>query len=115
MRRHRTSPNGQWTRLSERATASGTPWALGLLARARALVTNGDEADEQFRASLDALSRSTIATDRARTQLLYGEWLRRERRRKEAREPLHDALEFFETIGASGFAARAAHRARRNR
>ena len=94
-------------RLSERATASGTPWARGLLARARALVANGDEADEQFRLALDELSRSTIATDTARTQLLYGEWLRRARRRKEARGPLHEALEFFETIGASGFAARA--------
>ena len=94
-------------RLSERATASGTGWARGLLARARALVANGDEADEQFRLALDELSRSTIATDTARTQLLYGEWLRRARRRKEARWPLHEALEFFETIGASGFAARA--------
>ena len=94
-------------RLSERAAASGTPWARGLLARARALVANGDEADEHFRLALDELSRSTIATDTARTQLLYGEWLRRARRRKEAREPLHEALEFFETIGASGFAARA--------
>jgi DNA-binding NarL/FixJ family response regulator len=93
-------------RLSERASASGTPWAKGLLARAQALVATGDEADQHFRASLEALSRSTIATDTARTQLLYGEWLRRARRRKEAREPLHEALEFFESIGAAGFAAR---------
>jgi DNA-binding CsgD family transcriptional regulator len=94
-------------RLSDRATASGTRWARGLLARARALVADGDEADEHFRLALDELSRSTIATDTARTQLLYGEWLRRTRRRKDARGPLHEALEFFETIGASGFAARA--------
>jgi DNA-binding NarL/FixJ family response regulator len=94
-------------RLSDRANALGTPWALGLLARARALIAEGDEADEQFRRAIDELSRSTIATDTARTQLLYGEWLRRTRRRKEARAPLHEALEFFETIGASGFAARA--------
>ncbi len=94
-------------RLSERATASETPWARGLLARARALVANGDEADEHFRLALAELSRTTIATDTARTKLLYGEWLRRARRRTEAREPLHEALEFFETIGASGFAARA--------
>ena len=94
-------------RLSERATASGTPWARGLLARARALVAKGEEADEHFRLALDEVSRSTIATDTARTQLLYGEWLRRARRRKEARGPLHEALEFFETMGASGFAARA--------
>ncbi len=93
-------------RLSERASASRTPWAKGLLARAKALVATGDEADQQFRASLEALSGSTIATDTARTQLLFGEWLRRARRRKEAREPLHEALEFFERIGAVGFATR---------
>ena len=102
-----TSPNRHWRGCRNEPTASGTPWARGLLARARALVANGDEADEQFRLALDELSRSTIATDTARTQLLYGEWLRRARRRKEARGPLHEALEFFETIGASGFAARA--------
>jgi DNA-binding CsgD family transcriptional regulator len=94
-------------RLTERATASGTAWARGLLARGRALVANSGEADEHFRLALDELSRSTIATDTARTQLLYGEWLRRARRRKEARGPLHEALEFFEAVGASGFANRA--------
>jgi DNA-binding CsgD family transcriptional regulator len=93
-------------RLSQRASAADTPWARGLLARGLALTAKGDDADEQFRLALDELSRSTVATERARTQLLYGEWLRRERRRKEARDPLHDALEFFETIGASAFAAR---------
>jgi DNA-binding NarL/FixJ family response regulator len=56
---------------------------------------------------MDALSASTIATETARTQLLYGEWLRRARRRKEAREPLYEALQFFESIGVDGFAARA--------
>ena len=94
-------------RLSERAAASGTPWARGVLARASALVDPGDDADDQFRSALDELSRATIATETARTQLLHGEWLRRARRRKEAREPLHEALDFFDRIGASGFAARA--------
>ena len=94
-------------RLSERATASATPWAGGMLARAQALVATGEEADILFRSALDKLSGTTIATETARTQLLHGEWLRRERRRKEAREPLHDALDFFESIGASAFAARA--------
>ena len=93
-------------RLSERADAAGTPWARGLLARGRALVADGVEADEQFRLALHELAETTVATDVARTQLLYGEWLRRERRRKDAREPLHEALVFFETIGASSFAAR---------
>ena len=94
-------------RLSERAVASATPWAGGLLARAQALVATGEEADTLFRSALDTLSGTTIATETARTQLLHGEWLRRARRRKEAREPLHDALDFFESIGASAFAARA--------
>jgi DNA-binding NarL/FixJ family response regulator len=94
-------------RLSERATESGTPWACGMLARARALVASGDDADALFRSAIDDLSRSTVVTDTARTQLLHGEWLRRARRRKEARDPLHEALDFFESIGASAFAARA--------
>ena len=93
-------------RLSERATASGTPWASGMLARPGARC-HRRRGRRLFRLALDELSRSTIATDTARTQLLYGEWLRRARRRKEARGPLHEALDFFETIGASGFAARA--------
>ena len=93
-------------RLAERATASATPWAGGMLARARALVATGEEADTLFRSALDKLSGTTIATETARTQLLHGEWLRRARRRKEAREPLHDAVDFFESIGASAFAAR---------
>ena len=80
----------------------------GLLARARALRRHRRRGGRTLPARRSTtLSRSTIATDTARTQLLYGEWLRRARRRKEAREPLHEALEFFESIGAAGFAARA--------
>ena len=85
------------------------PTHRGLAARShagRALIATGDDADEQFRVALDALSNASVQTDMARTQLLYGEWLRRQRRRKEARDPLHEALELFETIGASAFAAR---------
>jgi DNA-binding CsgD family transcriptional regulator len=78
-----------------------------MLARARALVATGEDADTLFRSALEQFSGTTIATETARTQLLYGEWLRRERRRKEAREPLHDALDFFESVGASAFAGRA--------
>jgi DNA-binding NarL/FixJ family response regulator len=78
-----------------------------MLARARALVAHGDDADDQFRAALEALSCTSIATETARTQLLHGEWLRRARRRTQAREPLREALEFFETVGASSFASRA--------
>ena len=93
-------------RLSQRASAADTPWARGLLAaglRSSRTATTPTNSSVSPSTSCHA---STVATETARTQLLYGEWLRRERRRKEARVPLHEALEFFETIGASGFAAR---------
>ncbi len=93
-------------RLTPRAEASGSAWARGLLARAQALLAEGDGADGYYRDSIEHLSGCRVATERARTQLLYGEWLRRARRRREAREPLHEALEFFEGMGASLFAAR---------
>ena len=93
-------------RLTPRAAAAGSAWARGLLARAQALLAEDDEADEHYRASIDLLSACRVTTERARSQLLYGEWLRRGRRRRDAREPLHEALEFFEGMGASLFAAR---------
>jgi DNA-binding CsgD family transcriptional regulator len=94
--------------LSDQAEASGTSWARGLLLRSRALLATGGEADGLFRSALDELSRSTLVTEQARTSLLYGEWLRRARRRRDARQPLQDALETFEASGAERFASRAA-------
>jgi DNA-binding CsgD family transcriptional regulator len=94
-------------RFARRATASGSEWALGLLGCARALCTEGDEAERWYCEGLERLYRSRAAFDLARGQLLYGEWLRRERRRSEARRPLRTALEFFEGIGARAFAERA--------
>jgi DNA-binding CsgD family transcriptional regulator len=94
-------------RFSERAIASRSHWAEGLLACMRALLAAGDEAESQYRLALDRLTRCTVAFDLARAQLLYGEWLRRARRRREAREPLRAALECFESIGARAFAERA--------
>ncbi len=93
-------------RLTLRAAASGSAWAHGLLCRAQALLADGNEAEEHYRASVEHLSGCRVVTERARTRLLYGEWLRRARRRREAREPLYEALEFFEGMGASLFAAR---------
>ncbi len=94
-------------RFSERATVAGSEWSLGRLECARALLASAAAAESHYRAALDHLSRCTVAFDLARAQLLYGEWLRRARRRREARDPLRTALEFFEAIGARAFAERA--------
>jgi DNA-binding CsgD family transcriptional regulator len=93
-------------RFSARAIASRSNWAEGLLACMRALLAAGDEAESQYQVALDRLTRCTVAFDLARAQLLYGEWLRRARRRREAREPLRAALECFDGIGARAFAER---------
>jgi DNA-binding CsgD family transcriptional regulator len=94
-------------RLSEWASASGTDWALGTEACARALVSDGEAAERQYLSALDYLGRTRIRVTLARTHLLYGEWLRRERRRADAREQLRTAHEMFDTMGADGFAERA--------
>ncbi len=93
-------------RFSQRAIASGSHWAEGLLACMRALLAADDEAESHYRMALDRLARCTVAFDLARAQLLYGEWLRRTRRRREAREPLRAALECFDRVGARAFAER---------
>ena len=93
-------------RLEERARASGTPWALGLLARCQAL-TAGRVAEAGYRDALHLLARTEICTEVARTHLLFGEWLRRHHRPTEARAELHTAHDLFTTMGAAGFARRA--------
>jgi DNA-binding CsgD family transcriptional regulator len=94
-------------RLAQRAGCSGTPWALGVLARGRALLAAGDEAEQLFRESVAQLSRSEVATELARTRLTYGEWLRRCHRRIDAREQLRSAYDSFAAMGAGAFAQRA--------
>ena len=91
-------------RLSVRTQASGTEWALGIEARCRALVSD-DEAG--YRESVERLARSRAAVELARSRLLYGEWLRRENRRTDAREQLRAAHESFSQMGADAFAERA--------
>ena len=91
-------------RLSERTRASGTEWALGIEARCRALVS-GDESG--YRESIERLARSRAAVELARSRLLYGEWLRHEQRRTDARELLRAAHESFSLMGAGAFAERA--------
>jgi DNA-binding CsgD family transcriptional regulator len=95
-------------RLEMRGQASGTPWALGLVARCRALMAEDDAAEGLFREALGHLAATPVITDVARTHLLYGEWLRRQGRRADARSQLQDAHELFTAMGASAFARRAA-------
>ncbi|MDY0815070.1 AAA family ATPase [Kitasatospora purpeofusca] len=99
-------------RLTPRASAAGTPWALGLLARSQALLADGDEADALYRQALGHLRATDIRTELARTHLLYGEWLRRRRHRGEAREQLRTAFQLFGQMGAHAFAERARHELR---
>jgi DNA-binding CsgD family transcriptional regulator len=93
--------------LSERTRVVTSPWASGIEARVRALLSEGDDADGFFRESIENLSGTSLRIEIARTQLLYGEWLRRERRRLDARGQLRAALEAFTSIGADAFANRA--------
>ena len=94
-------------RLEERACAAGTEWALGVLARSRALVSEGPDADGFHREAIARLGRTRIRVELARARLLYGEWLRHQNRRAEAREQLRAAHDGFRRSGAEAFAERA--------
>jgi DNA-binding CsgD family transcriptional regulator len=87
--------------------AAGTDWALGIEARMRALLSDGDAAESHYREAITRLRRTSIRVQLARTHLLYGEWLRRERRRTEARQELRTAHELFRDFGVEAFAERA--------
>jgi DNA-binding CsgD family transcriptional regulator len=94
-------------RLSARTQASGTDWALGIEAGSRALLSDGRDAEPLYREAVERLARSRGVVHLARAQLLYGEWLRRENRRVDAREQLRTAYDRFDRIGAEAFAERA--------
>jgi DNA-binding CsgD family transcriptional regulator len=96
-------------RLSGRTRASGTDWALGIEAGLRALLSDTRDAEPLYREAVERLARSRGVVHLARARLLYGEWLRRENRRVDAREQLRAAHEMFSGIGAEGFAERARH------
>jgi len=93
--------------LERRAHASGTPWALGLLARSRAVLSDDAEADAHYREAIELLGTTVVKTDLARAHLLYGEWLRRQKQRQAARAELATAYELFSKMGATAFAERA--------
>jgi DNA-binding CsgD family transcriptional regulator len=94
-------------RLSGRTQATGTDWALGIEAGSRALLSDGRAAESLYREAVERLARSRGVVHLARARLLYGEWLRRENRRVDAREQLREAYDRFSRIGAEAFADRA--------
>jgi DNA-binding CsgD family transcriptional regulator len=87
--------------------ACQTPWPLGLLARCQALLADDDHAEAGYRLSIERLRQCQVTPELARSHLLYGEWLRRQRRRRGAREQLRTAYELFGTLGMEAFAHRA--------
>ncbi len=94
--------------LTERTGLSDTDWAFGIEARSRALLEQGQGAEDLYTEAIERLDRCRIKVHLARTHLIYGEWLRRENRRADARGPLRTAHELFVTMGADAFAERAA-------
>jgi DNA-binding CsgD family transcriptional regulator len=96
-------------RLSQLTRHSGTNWALGMEARSRALLSEGHVAEDLYLEAIDRLERSGIKAHLARARLVYGEWLRRQGRRSDARVPLRAARESLASMGAEGFADRAHH------
>jgi ATP/maltotriose-dependent transcriptional regulator MalT len=93
--------------LSERTRVTPTEWALGIEARARALLSDGQAADGFYRESVQRLGRTPVRAELARSHLLYGEWLRRQGRRMDAREQLRAARRMLEEMGLAAFAERA--------
>ena len=94
-------------RFSEMARAAGTDWALGIEARSHALLSHGGDAEDAYREAIDRLGRTRLRVTLARTRLVYGEWLRRENRRVDARAELKLALGMFADMGYEPYAERA--------
>lgn len=95
-------------RLVQTTQATPTDWALGIEARSRALLSQGTDAESLYREAIERLGRALGRADLGRAHLLYGEWLRRERRRIEARDQLRIAHDLFAAAGMDAFAERAA-------
>src|SRR5271170_3932858 len=93
--------------LSERTRVTPTEWVLGIEARVRALLSDGQAADRWYRESVERLGRTRVRAELARSHLLYGEWLRRQGRRMDAREQLRTAHRMLDAMGMQAFAERA--------
>jgi DNA-binding CsgD family transcriptional regulator len=93
--------------LAESTRAGGSEWALGVEARSRALLSAGDRAEPLYREAIERLHHTRLRVDLARAHLVYGEWLRRERRRLDARDQLRAAYDLFTEFGMEAFAERA--------
>jgi DNA-binding CsgD family transcriptional regulator len=94
--------------LSEATSTAGTDWALGVEAHSRAMLSEDEVAEDLYREAIERLARTRVRAWLARAHLLYGEWLRRQRRRLDARDQLHTAHDMLAAMGAEGFAERAA-------
>jgi DNA-binding CsgD family transcriptional regulator len=103
----RARASAAYEKLTERTQLGGTEWALGLEARAHALLSDGEKAERLYREAIERLGRTRARPDLARAHLLYGEWLRRENRRIDAREQLRLAHEMFDAMSAVSFSERA--------
>jgi ATP/maltotriose-dependent transcriptional regulator MalT len=98
---------GALRRLAESTSVSGTDWALGVQARSRALLSEGEAADRLYREAIERFGRTRMRAELARAHLVYGEWLRRENRRIDAREQLRASYQMLTAVGMEGFAERA--------
>ena len=95
-------------RITETTRAGGTDWGLGMVARSRALMSDGPTAEGDYCEAIERLARAGVRSELARAHLVYGEWLRRDQRRTDARRHLRTAHEMFAAMGAEAFARRAA-------
>ena len=103
----RAAATDAYRRLAEMATATASDWALGVEARSRALLADDDDAEHLYQEAIEHLGRTRMRAELARAHLLYGEWLRRQRRPGDAREQLRTALGMLEAMGMEGFSERA--------
>lgn len=109
---HWQAARSAFATLADRAGTAGTPWALGLRARCQALLEEDGGAEAAYAEAITLLGRSQATVDLARTHLLYGQWLRRSKRRRDARRELRTAEGMFHAMGADGFAQQAGNELR---